>query len=778
MKANMKKISIVIVEDNSIVMLELKDRLEEMGYQVVDTSPSGLDALNKIERHRPDLIMMDIRLKGEMDGIDTAARIRKELDIPIIYLTAHTDDDTIQRAKLTEPYGYIIKPFEERELFSVIEMALYKHLMEKKLKESKNWLSATLQSIGDALIATDSKGNVKIFNHVAEDITGWNSRDAYGKNINDIFKIKNNENPVLISLNYHSIVGMTNKILIGKKGKETPVDFSSAPIKDENQVVSGIVIVFRDITERNRAKELIERQRLFLRQIIDTDPNYISVKDSQGKFELSNKAAAEALGTSAEEIVGRYDIDFFSNEEIENLRKIDRSVIEKLEEIYIPEDKLIDAKGEVHLLQTFKRAIDSQDGNEKLILSVASDITELKQTEKALRESEERIRTLLKAIPDIVIRYQRNGTILDYHVHDSDLLFPGAEIIGGKIYNVLDKGLAEKILLVSEKAVETSQMQIFEYESTIDNKVNYKEVRIVNLPAEQPETLKDECIIILRDITKRKIAQAEMVKYLSELQQSKNVLEQKNIELSNLNKKLNESEHELKTLNASKDKFFSIIAHDLRSPFTSLLGYSEYLASDYNMMGENELKDISGNLYKSARSTYILLENLLQWARIRTGRIKFRPEAVSLKIIMKQMFDLYKSNTMNKNISLNIEVNTDLNVVADLNMVEAIFRNLISNSIKFTNPGGKINVSAKEKFEFVEISIQDNGVGIKPEVMEKLFQIDQNISTVGTQNEEGSGFGLILCKEFIEMNRGQIFVESKLGEGSVFSFTLPLIKDQ
>ncbi len=772
----MEKVSIVIVEDNNIVMLELKDRLEEMGYLVVDTAPSGLDALSKIELHHPNLVMMDIRLKGDMDGIDTAARIKKELDIPVIYLTAHSDDETLQRAKMTEPYGYIIKPFEERELFSVVEMALYKHKMEKKLKENKNWLSATLTSIGDALIATDSNGIIKIINHVAEDITEWDAKNAYGKDIKDIFRIKDNENSIQISLRYHSIVGMTNKILVGKNGKETPIDFSSAPIKDEKELISGIVLVFRDITEKNRAKELIEKQRIFLRQIIDTDPNYITVKDAQGKYELTNKATAEALGTTVEEIVGKHDIDFLNNIELDYQRKLDRDVIDTLEEIYIPEDKLIDAEGKVHLLQTFKRAIDSQDGDAKLVLSVASDVTELKKTEKALRESEERIMTLLKAIPDIVIRYQRNGTILDYHVQDSDFIFSNNKIIGEKIYNVLDKDLSEKILLLSERNVSSDQIQVFEYESYINNQVNYKEVRIVNLPGENLDDFRDECITILRDVTQKKIANAEMIKYLSEIQRSKNVLEQKTIELSQLNKKLNESERELKILNSNKDKFFSIIAHDLRSPFTSLLGLSEYLASDYNSMSDSELKDISGNLLKSAKSTFNLLENLLQWARIRTGRIKFNQESFSLKAIINQMMELYKSNAESKSITLEMGLNNDIYAFADLNMVETIFRNLVSNSIKFTNQGGRIVLIAKEKEEYAEIQIKDNGVGINQNTVEKLFQIDQNISTKGTQNEEGSGFGLILCKEFVEMNRGEITVQSKIGEGSVFSFTLPLSK--
>ncbi len=776
----MNKANILIVEDNNIVMLELRDRLTEMGYVVVDTASSALEAIEKAEFHTPDLTMMDIRLKGEMDGIDAATIIKKALNIPIIYLTAHTDNNTLERAKITEPYGYIIKPFEERELHTTIEMALYKHSMERKLRESEHWLSSTLKSIGDALIATNPDGVIKLINPIAENITGWKYDEAFERDINDVFTIKSGndhpitDNPVSLSLKNNSIVGASNKILISRNGKEIPIDFSAAPINYNSMSPAGVVLVFRDISERIKSKRIIEKQKIFLRNIIDTDPNYISVKNSNGKFELTNKAIAEALGESTENIQGKYDTDFYNEEEVKYQRKIDQEVINSLQEKFIPEDKLIDSDGKIHLLQTFKRAIDSQEGNEKLVLSVASDITISKQTEKALRESEERIKTLLKAIPDIVIRYQRNGTILDYHIQSQDEIIPNRNIIGENINAILEKGLAEQILLHSVEAVKTNQVQIFEFESTSNNQIYYREARIVNLPAEQPLSSQEESIVILRDITERKTAQTEMVKYLEEIDKSQNRLEQKSDELSQLNKKLSESEKELRELNASKDKFFSIIAHDLRGPFTTLLGFSEYLANEIDDIPEDELKVISENMLKASRATFNLLENLLQWSRVKTGRFSYDPEEIMIGNVIRKMIDLYSANAKNKNITLSINIQENLLVFADMNMVETILRNLISNAIKFTNIGGKISLSTSTEGNFAVISVQDNGIGLNESVKERIFQIDQNLSTRGTQNEEGSGLGLILCKEFVEINKGKIMVESEVGKGSTFIFHLPV----
>ncbi len=287
------------------------------------------------------------------------------------------------------------------------------------------------------------------------------------------------------------------------------------------------------------------------------------------------------------------------------------------------------------------------------------------------------------------------------------------------------------------------------------------------------ESSENEFIIIMRDITDRKIAQSEMIKYLKEIDKSHKSLEHKAVELSELNKKLSISELELKELNASKDKFFSIIAHDLRGPFNTLLGFSEYLASEIGKISEDELKLISVNLLKTSKSTYNLLENLLQWSKIKTGRFHFNPENFQVKNIIHKLVDLYSANAANKNITLTSHISDDSTVLADINMVETILRNLISNAIKFTRTGGFINLISSKEDKFIKISVEDNGVGISEFMQEHIFQIDQNISTKGTQNEDGSGLGLILCKEFVEINKGKLIVKSELGKGSTFSFYLP-----
>ena len=257
----MNKTNILIVEDENIVALDIKNRLKKLGYVVVGRSATGEGAIDKAAEPRPDLILMDIRLKGEMDGIAAAAEIRQQLDIPVIYLTAYSDEATLQRARVTEPYGYLIKPFEDRDLHTTISMALYRHKAERELRESRQWLATTLRSIGDAVIATDRRGCIKFMNPVAERLTGWSQAEALGHPSEEIFKIINGKtrlpaaNPVERVLAENRTVELDeNTLLIAKDGQEIPIDDSAAPIVDETGMAEGVVLVFRDISERTEAE--------------------------------------------------------------------------------------------------------------------------------------------------------------------------------------------------------------------------------------------------------------------------------------------------------------------------------------------------------------------------------------------------------------------------------------------------------------------------------------------------------------------------------------------
>ena len=270
------KVKILVVEDESIVAMELRDRLQKMNFSVVGIYDSGDTAIAKTHETLPDLILMDIIIKGDKDGIETAHLIRSQLDIPVIFLTAHSDPKTLQRAQQEAPYGYILKPFRERELQITIDMALQRHKMERQVKESESWLQTTLNSIGDAVIATDEKGIVKFLNPAAQKYTGWSQQEAVGKNFSQVFNIINEEtraaqeNPVDKALRTDAIVHLANHtVLISKSGKELCIEDSAAPILDASGLVNGVVVVFYDVTERKKMQGQLEESEEKYRSFIE-----------------------------------------------------------------------------------------------------------------------------------------------------------------------------------------------------------------------------------------------------------------------------------------------------------------------------------------------------------------------------------------------------------------------------------------------------------------------------------------------------------------------------
>lgn len=242
--------------------------------------------------------------------------------------------------------------------------------------------------------------------------------------------------------------------------------------------------------------------------------------------------------------------------------------------------------------------------------------------------------------------------------------------------------------------------------------------------------------------------------------------------------KLQQQKRNLKELNATKDKFFSIIAHDLKSPLNQLLGLSEILQKELESDKGNEVLNLVKLMGESAKSGRLLLENLLEWSMSQTGSINFNPVVLDIEQITNEVIELNENNAIQKNISIKSKVKSDIFAYADENMIKTILRNLISNSIKFTRNGGKIRLNAKKSKSWITYSVSDTGIGIESNDIKKLFRIDINPNSIGKSAEKGTGLGLILCKEFIQINEGKIWVESKLGKGSKFKFSIPSSKNK
>jgi len=249
------------------------------------------------------------------------------------------------------------------------------------------------------------------------------------------------------------------------------------------------------------------------------------------------------------------------------------------------------------------------------------------------------------------------------------------------------------------------------------------------------------------------------------------------LRLSNSYKKIHQQAEKLAESNATKDKFFSIIAHDLKNPFTSILGFSNLILGNKSKFSEEDIINFVTQISDSAKNTFKLLENLLTWSRSQTGKLEYYPIVLNINNIVCNSKSLIQYIAQGKNITIEFDVEKNIEVFADENMINTVIRNLLSNAVKYTHKGGKIVLKAVSQNNQLLIEISDNGVGIPPQKIEKLFKISEKVSTLGTENEAGTGLGLLLCKEFVEKNGGKIWVESTQNIGSKFFFTLPLATD-
>lgn len=393
---------ILVVEDEGIIAKDLDYTLKGLGYTVPAIAFSGEDAIKKAAELRPDLVVIDIVLKGHMNGVQAAEEIRDRFDIPVIYLTAYSDDKTLERAKVTQPFGYIVKPFDERELYTNIEMVLFKHNMERKLRESKQWLSTTLRCIGDAVVATDVSGFVTFMNPVAETLTGCKEEHVTGKPLREVFSIVSESTGRQVEDPAGKVLRTTvperlgnDAILIGKDGTSRPIDDSVASIRDDKGNISGVVHVFRDTTERRRAEKALRQSERKCSAIIESSMTGIYI-DQNGKIVFANNRFAEIYKYPREELVGiqAWRLVHPEDRALTNLIRAKRLRGEDAPSEY--EARGLTKDGQTIWIKRRNIRIEYEGG--PAILGNIVDITEQKRADEELRKINEELENFVRVV--------------------------------------------------------------------------------------------------------------------------------------------------------------------------------------------------------------------------------------------------------------------------------------------------------------------------------------------------------------------------------------------
>lgn len=496
-----------------------------------------------------------------------------------------------------------------------------------------------------------------------------------------------------------------------------------------------------DVYEHQYAAQISENNEKF-NSIADNLPAYIAfINANTLTYEFVNNQFQKAFGIPREKIIGCHIKDINSEINFQFAHK------------YIEEVKAGNPVSyeNYYKLSTGNRLIKVNSvpifGENNTVVSIgvlAYDITAIRHAEQVL-EFNQRFNTLADHIPGSIGYINANTLRYEYvnKAFQKAYGIPYEKIIGSHVCEIIGE---EKYQFALKYIEEVRAGNSVSYENVFNIDTGNRWLKVNYVPEFDENNNVVSIITNSYDITEAK--QAELT-------------------ISQQNK-------ELQQLNADKDRFVSILAHDLRSPFTSILGLLDLLTENIREYDISKIEEFLDTIKISAQNTFNLLENILTWARSNSGKITFEPKKINLSTICDDVISNLIQTAQTKEISINHFIADDITIYADSNMLSTIFRNLISNAIKFTNNNGKISIYAKPHHTNILISVSDNGVGIDPQTLNKMFDISQNITTTGTSNEKGTGLGLLICKEFVEKNGGKIWVESELGKGSNFKFTMPL----
>lgn len=653
------------------------------------------------------------------------------------------------RKLLVEWHGKsIFKDMEQDFFFGVGIDITERKLVEEKLEHERSLFDMLMNNIPDHIYFKDKESRfIKLNKSMLRRFGFDDMSGAIGKTDYDVFR---DEHAKQAFQDEQTII-RTGKSIINFEEKETWKDgsiswvsTSKIPLRDHKGRITGTFGVSRDITDRKRAEEALRQSEEKYRLVVENAGEGIFITQN-GWMQFVNRGTIELLGYSELTLTSNPITEFIHSEDREMVldRHYKRMMGEDIPTTY--PFRIVTQNGIVKWMELHSVAIPWK-GN-PATLNFINDISDRRQTEQALSESEDKFSKAFQNSPDIIIITSLpDGKIIDVNQSITRILGYNREEIIGKTTTELNiwESTDDRNKLL-EKLQQYNR--IVNFETIFKKKSGENFTGLISGEIIQLQNMR--CFMsVIHDIDERK----------------------------RMEDKLKESEVRLRELNATKDKFFSIIAHDLKNPFNAIIGFSNILLEQVQEKDYEGIEEYARIIQNSSQRAMDLLMNLMEWSRSQTGRLEFNPEPIEIVALINEIAEQSNDAARQKSIAILRELPDKTIVYADKAMISTILRNLISNAVKFTNPGGQIVISAKQKQYESIISVHDNGVGINKGSIKKLFRIEESYSTMGTQKEMGTGLGLLLCKEFIEKHGGKIWVESRPDEGSTFYFTIPAVR--
>ena len=738
---------ILIVEDEIIIAKDIENTLLKDGFTVVGLASTGEKAIEEINKTNPDLVLMDIKLKGKMDGIETAEVIRNQFDLPLIYLTSYKDEKTLIRARITEPYGYIIKPFDPRELKILIDLSYYKHKTRQKLKEGKEWLSTTLKSIGEAVVAANSNGKIQYMNPTAEKLTGWLENEAIKIPVNDVLRIydEKGENIFInvlsnIQLKKFSRKNLNNLFLLNKNDEQIPIEFYGSPIINEKNKELGIVFTFRDVTESRKATEKIQESEERFRQLAENirDVFYVTNKDFNEIY-YASPAFEEIWGRSSKELFSLSDSwrnsifpedrDFVFDK-IANLKNSNGFEIEY--RIFRPDRKIRWIRDRVF-------PIKDKNGLTFRYTGIVEDVTEQKIAEEEVRK----LSYAIQQNPALIVITDPKGNIEYVNPKFSTVTGYSFNEVKGKNPKLLKSGYTkpEEYRILWKTITAGGEWRGDFYNKKKNGEYYWESALIAPIKNRNDEIT--HFVAVKEDITQRKKQEEQLIIAKEEAEKSDRL----------------------------KSEFLAQMSHEIRTPLNNILTYASLLKEELESQLPPELEPSFRVINSSALRLLRTIDLILNLSKIQTGNFDTYFEKIDLDedVLYEIILEFY-TRANDKNIKLNYEVTAkSKEVLGDNYSVGQIFVNLIDNAIKYTNKG-EIKVTIyNNKENKVCVDVMDSGIGISEEFLPTLFEPFTQEDNSDRRNYEGTGLGLALVKKYVDINNAEIKVKSRINKGTTFS---------
>jgi PAS domain S-box-containing protein len=646
---------------------------------------------------------------------------------------------------------------------------------EEELKESEEKFKTVFHMLPDLLCVADiNTATFKLINPEFTKILGYTNEELLNKSFLEFIHsedIVNTKKVIEKELKTGKlIVHFINRYRC-KDGSYRWFDWNSRPIPEKGVIYA----VAHDITNLIQTEQSLKESEEKYRTILETTSEGFYFIDTKGKIKDVNLAYCELTGYSKEELLTMSVTDLNIGESKSEFESHIQQIIKQrkghFETIHKHKDgSLIN----VEINVTYFSFIESH------FVVFIHDITERKRNEEYIHKLTNELQVTLDTVSASITHIKNRKIEWSNSAHDKmfgysigeshgveTLIFykdkKDFESFGQRAYSYMAAG-----------SIFTEEMEMCKKDGTLF----WCSLTGQLIYATQPD---EGSIWMLQDISERKRAELLLKEKNEEIEtqneeylQINEELTQTNEELIITKKQIEKNNQELTKLNADKDRFISILAHDLKSPFNSILGFLFLLTENIRKYDIDKIEKQIHIINNSAQNTYKLLEDILIWVKANSGKIPFEPQTLNFANICTDIIENFKLTAKAKNITIKYTENENINIYADINMIHTILRNLISNAIKFTNNGGRINIYGELNNSTVTISVSDNGIGIDSDTLTKLFDISHKITTQGTAKEIGTGLGLLLCKEFIEKHDGKIWVESKVGKGSEFKFTIPL----